>query len=277
MPTSPRAVFRSLHTSGCFVMPNPWDVGSAVFLQSLGFPALATTSAGFAFTRALPDSVAALTRDDVLRHAAELASAVRIPVNVDFQSGYADTPQGVAESVSLCVATGISGLSIEDATGDDARPLYEIPEALERLRAARDAIDRSPADNRVLLTARAECFLTGHPDPLRESLRRIEAYAPHADVLFVPGVRTREDIKAVVSAAGGKPVNVLIGWPGMNVKDLADLGVRRISVGSALARAAWAGFIRAATALAKEGSFAAFDNLTTFADLNAMFGKAPGR
>lgn len=193
-PGQLRAAFRGLHRQGCFVMPNPWDIGSARYLQSLGFKALATTSAGLGFSRGLPDSVRAISRQMVLQHVGEIASAIDVPLSVDFQSGYADSPQGVSETVRLCVATGAAGLSIEDATGDPAAPLYELPEAIDRLRAARAAIDSSGAD--VLLTGRAECFLVRHPDALRESVKRLQAYAQAgADVLFAPGVRTRDEIR----------------------------------------------------------------------------------
>ena len=267
-----RAAFRKLHQSGCFVMPNPWDAGSARYLRTLGFKALATTSAGFGFSRGLPDDPNALAREAVLAHVADIvAAASDLPVNADFQSGYADTPEGVAESVRLCVQTGVAGLSIEDATGDPGRPLYELPEALDRLRAARAAIDGSGAD--VLLTARAECFLVGHRDPLPESIRRLQAYAEAgADVLFAPGPVDRDDIQAIVAAVRPKPVNVLMSsHTGLRVPDLAELGVRRISVGSALARAAWTGFIRAARQIAEQGSFAGFEGATTFAELNSLF------
>lgn len=268
-----RDAFRKLHESGCFVMPNPWDAGSAVYLRSMGFKALATTSAGFGFTKALPDSPQALTREMVLRHLAEIVSAAGdVPVNADYQSGYADDPAGVAESVRQCIDTGVAGLSIEDATGSDERPFYELTEALGRLAAARKAIDESKTG--VVLTARAECFLVGHADPLRESIRRLEAYAAAgADVLFAPGVRQPDDIKAIIAAVRPKPVNLLVNADmGFSVADIEKLGVRRISVGSALARAAWTGFIRAAKPLAEHGSFAGLKDLTTFNELNMLFG-----
>lgn len=266
-----RAAFRQLHERGCFVMPNPWDVGSAVFLETLGFRALATTSAGFGFSRGLPDSVAVLPREAVLNHVAEIVAATPLPVNADFQSGYGGTPEGVAESVRLCVEAGVAGLSIEDATGDPRRPLYELPEALDRLRAARAAIDASGAG--VLLTARAECFLVGHSDALRESIRRLHAYAEAgADVLFAPGPHEKSDIQSIVAAVSPKPVNVLISADiGLTVADLTALGVRRISVGSALARTAWTGFIRAARTIAADGSFSGLQGLASFAELNSLF------
>jgi 2-methylisocitrate lyase-like PEP mutase family enzyme len=269
-----RAAYRALHESGCFVMPNPWDAGTAKYLQGLGFKALATTSAGLGFSLGLPDVVTALPRDAVLSHIAEIVAATDLPVNADFQSGYAATAEGVAESVRLCVQTGVAGLSIEDATGEADRPLYELREALDRLVAARAEIDASGTG--VVLTARAECFLVGHSDPLNECVRRLRAYAAAgADVLFAPGIRTVDQIRVIVEAAEGKPVNVLIGWPGgPTVAELAELGVRRVSVGSALSRAAWGGFIRAAKTLASEGSFEGFEGAATFAELNEFFGNA---
>jgi 2-methylisocitrate lyase-like PEP mutase family enzyme len=266
-----RAAFRTLHEGGCFVIPNPWDVGTARYLRRLGFKALATTSSGFSFTKALPDTDWAVPRDMALSHIAEIVAATELPVNADFESGYAHHPEGVAESVRLCVATGVAGLSIEDSTGDKAKPLYDLELAVDRIRAARAAIEASGAA--VLLTGRAECYLVGHPDPLKESIRRLQAYAEAgADVLYAPGPRKREDIKAVVEAVAPKPVNVLMGSNvGLKVPDLAALGVRRISVGSALSRAAWTGFIRAAKAMAEEGSFAGFDGSVAFAELNGFF------
>jgi 2-methylisocitrate lyase-like PEP mutase family enzyme len=202
---------------------------------------------------------------------AEIASATDLPVNADFQDGHGATPEAVAESVRLCVQAGVSGLSIEDATDDPARPLYDLPDALERLKAARTAIDATGSG--VLLTARAEVFLKGHPDPLREAIRRLEAYAAAgADVLYAPGPRTREDIRAIISAVAPKPVNVLMGWNvGLTVNNLAELGARRISVGSSLARAAWTGFSHAAKLIASEGSFAGFDGLVSGQELNQFF------
>jgi 2-methylisocitrate lyase-like PEP mutase family enzyme len=265
--TARRAAFRKLHESGCFVIPNPWDAGTARYLLHLGFQALATTSAGFAFSHGLADT--AVPRDMVLAHIAEIVEATDLPVNADFESGYARDPEGVAESVRLCVATGVAGLSIEDSTSDPAQPLYETALAVERIKAARAAIGNSG----VLLIGRAECFLTGHADPLRESLRRLEAYAEAgAEVLYAPGVRQRADIQAIVQAVSPKPVNVLMGAnTGLRVADLAEMGVRRISVGSSLARAAWGGFIRAAKEIAEQGTFTAFDQATPFAELNEFF------
>ena len=266
-----RARFGKLHEAGCFVIPNPWDLGTARYLRHLGFQALATTSSGLAFSQGLPDADWAVPRDVVLRHVGEIVASVDLPVNADFESGYAHEPEGVAESVRLCVATGVAGLSIEDTTGERARPLYELPLAVERIRAARAAIDA--AGSEVLLTGRAECLLVSHPDGLRESIRRLQAYAEAgADVLYAPGVRTREEIRAIVSAVYPKPVNVLMSaYTGLRVADLAELGVRRISVGSSLARAAWTGFIAAAQAIAAEGSFKGFEGITPFAELNGFF------
>jgi len=266
-----RAAFRKLHERGCFAIPNPWDIGTARYLGQLGFRALATTSSGFAFSRGLPDTDWAVPRDMMLGHIAEIVAAVELPVNADFESGYAHDPEKVAENVRLCVATGVAGLSIEDATGDPRNPLYELPLAVDRIKAARRAIDTS--NSGVLLTARAECYLVGHPDPLNESIRRLQAYAEAgADVLYAPGQRDREDIKAIVQAVIPKPVNVLMSsHTGLNVADLAEMGVRRISVGSSLARAAWTGFIRAAKLIAGEGSFAGFDGSVPFAELNSFF------
>jgi 2-methylisocitrate lyase-like PEP mutase family enzyme len=264
-----RAAFRELHESGCFVVPNPWDAGSARYLQHLGFKALATTSAGFAFSIGLAD--AAVSRDAMLRNIADIAAAVDLPVNADFESGYARDPEGVAASVRLCIDTGVSGLSIEDATGDPARPLFDLPLAVDRIRAARAAIDASGSG--VLLTARAECYLVNHPDPLRESLRRLHGYAAAgADVLYAPGLADRADIKTFVAELNPKPVNLLMSKnTGLTVADVADLGVRRISVGSSLSRAAWTAFMHTAEAIAKEGSFSGFDGLVPYADLNNLF------
>ena len=269
--TARREQFRQLHESGCFVIPNPWDPGTARYLRHLGFRAVATTSAGLAFSRGLPDSDGAVPRELALHHIAEIVASVDLPVNADFESGYARDPEGVAESVRLCVATGVAGLSIEDASGDRAKPLYDIPEAIARIQAARRAIDATRTG--VLLTGRAECYLVGHPDPLQESIRRLQAYADAgADVLYAPGVKLPEEIAAVVAAVSPKPVNVLMSAnTGLRVADVAALGARRISVGSSLARAAWTGFIRAAKAIAAEGSFEGFDGLVPYAELNELF------
>ncbi|MCC6363625.1 MAG: isocitrate lyase/phosphoenolpyruvate mutase family protein [Bryobacterales bacterium] len=268
-----RAAFHKLHESGCFVMPNPWNVGTARYLQHFGFPALATTSAGLAFSLGLPDAEWAAPRDTVLAHISELVNATPLPVNADFESGYAHRPEEVAHNVRLCVHTGVAGLSIEDATGDPAHPLYDLPLAAERIRAARAAIDATGAP--VLLTARAECFLVGHDNPLAESIRRLQAYAEAgADVLYAPGPRAADDIRAIVAAVHPKPVNLLMSaYTGLTVTDAAELGVRRISVGSALARAAFTAFLEAAAAIAEHGSFQSFDGLVPLAELNGFFRK----
>ncbi|MEI5664688.1 isocitrate lyase/phosphoenolpyruvate mutase family protein [Bosea sp. CCNWLW174] len=262
--------FRQLHASGCFVMPNPWDEGSARWLRGQGFKALASTSAGFAFTQGRADQD--VPRDMMLAHLTELVKAVPdLPVNADFENGYADTPDGVAANVKLCIATGVAGLSIEDATGRADEPLYPFELAVERIRAARRAVDETGTG--VVLTARAECFLTGHPDALNESVRRIEAYAEAgADVLYAPGPKTIADISAIVAAAGGKPVNTLVyGDVGLSVSDIAATGTRRISIGAALARAAWAAFIEATRLIKDEGSFKGFAGNGASAPLNPFF------
>ena len=267
--TARRTAFRKLHQSGCFVIPNPWDIGTARYLRHLGFKALATTSGGFAFSRGLPDGAVSL--DALLSHISEIVASVDLPVNADFESGYADEPDAVARNVRRCVETGVAGLSIEDATGNLEKPLYDLPLAVDRIKAARAAIDASGAD--VLLTARAECFLVGHADPLRESIRRLQAYAAAgADVLYAPGPTKRDDIQAIVSTVAPKPVNVLLSSnTGLSVADLAELGVRRVSVGSSFARAAWTGFIRAATEIAQQGTTAAFEGITPYAELKHFF------
>lgn len=264
-----RAEFRRLHESGCFLIPNPWDIGSARYLRGLGYQALATTSGGFAFSRGLPDDERAVGRDAVLAHVAEMVASVDLPVNADFQSGYAVAPEAVVHNVRLCAATGVAGLSIEDATGDPMRPLFDLPLAVERIQAAREAIGESG----VLLTARAECFLVGHSEPLRESLRRLRAYAEAgADVLYAPGTTRREDIRTIVEAVGPKPVNVLLSSnTGVTIPEVAALGVRRVSVGSAFARAAWSGFARAAKELLEHGTFTSLDGTISYGELNGFF------
>jgi 2-methylisocitrate lyase-like PEP mutase family enzyme len=264
-------VFRALHESGCFVLPNPWDAGSAKYLRHLGFKALATSSAGFAFTQGLPDSVSAVPRDMMLEHIRAVVGATPLPVNADFQNGYADEPEGVAANVTLCLATGVAGLSIEDATGSDAKPLYETELAIERIQAARAAIDASGIP--VLLTARCEAWLVGDPDPLRVSLERLTAFAEAgADCLYAPGVSKPDEIAAIVKAVAPRPVNVLVSAPSPDhtVNRLADLGVRRISVGSALARVAWGSFMRAAQSIAETGSFDGFAGAASFNELNDL-------
>lgn len=262
-----RHTFRQLHEAGCFVIPNPWDVGSARFLQSLGFKALATTSAGLAWSRGCADGGVPL--DMVLGHLRELVDATDLPLNADFESGFAPEAAGVAESVRLAVETGIAGLSIEDSTGDAAQPLYSLDMAVERLRAARKAIDQAGGD--VLLVGRAECFFVGRPD-LDETIARLKAYAQvGADCLYAPALRTREQIVAVVAAVAPKPVNLLIGWASeLTVSDIAALGVRRVSVGGALASSAWLGFTRAARLIADEGKFDGFAGAPG-RELNALF------
>src|SRR6185503_4568476 len=238
-----RRAFRRLHESGCFVLPNPWDAGSARYLQRLGFKALATTSAGCAWSSGVPDGAAGL--DTTLANVRAIVGATDLPVNADFEAGFASTPEGVAANVAACVAAGVAGLSIEDATGRRDEPLFPLPVAVERLRAARAAIDATRTG--VLLVGRAECYLVGHPDPLAESLRRLTAYADAgADVLYAPGAVTRDDIAAIVQAVAPRPVNILVSRnTGLTVADLASLGVRRVSVGSTLARAAWTRFMAA--------------------------------
>jgi len=266
--TDKRRSFRQLHEAGCFVIPNPWDVGSARFLQGIGFKALATTSSGFAWSQARADN--AVARDDVLAHLREIVAATDLPVNADFESGFASDAAGVAESVRLAVETGVAGLSIEDSTGDAAQPLFTIDASVERLRAARRAIDTSGGD--TLLVGRAECFLVGRPD-LDETIARLKAYVDAgADCLYAPGIRSREQIAAVVAAVAPKPVNLLVGSSSdLTMADIAALGVRRVSVGGALARAAWGGFMRAARLLAEQGRFDGFADAASGAELNTFF------
>jgi len=266
-----RARFRALHQEGCFVIPNPWDRGSALILERLGFPAIASSSAGLAFSRGLPDNAEVLTRDAVLEHLLELVAATHIPLNADFQSGYAADPERLARNVKLCIGTGVAGLSIEDASGDPSKPLYELEQAVERVRAARAAIDET--NTGVLLTARAECFIVGHDDPLGESIRRLEAYAEAgADVLFAPLLPDRDAIRAAVAAVAPRPVNVLVSKNlGLRVQDIAELGVRRISVGGALARTAWTAFRSAARAIAEEGDFGGLDGIASTSEVSSWF------
>jgi 2-methylisocitrate lyase-like PEP mutase family enzyme len=266
------ATFRDLHASGCFVLPNPWDIGSAIYLQHLGFKALATTSAGFAFSRGLPDSVSAVPRNLMLAHIREVATATSLPLNADFQTGYADEPEGVAESVALCIATGVAGLSIEDASGNGSASLYDFELAVARIQAARAAIDASGIA--VLLTARCEAWLVGQSDPLNVALKRLVAFAEAgADCLYAPGVSQPAEIEAIVKAVSPKPINVLVSRfnSELTVTRLADLGVRRISVGSALACVAWGAFIRAARNIAEHGSFEALGDAAPFAEINDLF------
>jgi 2-methylisocitrate lyase-like PEP mutase family enzyme len=265
MNTERHKIFRELHRQGCFALPNPWDIGSALYLQHLGFKALATTSAGFAFSRGLPDT--AVGRDAMLAHIREIVDATDLPVNADFENGYADDPDGVAENVRLCLDIGVSGISIEDSRGQGADPLYDIGHAAERIKAAHDAL----AGTDVLLVGRAECFLVGQTN-VDEVIRRLSAYAEAgADCLYAPGVQ-REHISAIVSAVAPKPVNVLISTPGgLTIDDAAALGVRRVSVGGALARAAWGGFVRAASELARSGRFDGFAGALPHGELQEFF------
>jgi len=262
-----RVTFRKLHESGCFVLPNPWDVGSAKALQHLGFKAIASTSAGFAWSIGKADNRVAL--DEVCEHLSALCTAVDLPVNADFEGGFAHKPEKVAANVARAVKTGVAGLSIEDSTGDSANPLYERAFAIERIKAARSAID---ADNSgVLLVGRCEGFLVGQAD-LNMVIDRLQAYAEAgADCLYAPGIKTREQISAVVKAVRPKPVNLLIGASGLSVAEAADLGVRRISVGGSLARTAWGGFMRAAREIAEKGTFTELGNGYPGGELNKMF------
>ncbi len=263
-----RATFRELHRSGCFVLPNPWDAGSARALQQLGFKALATTSSGHAWSQARADGQ--LSRDAILAHLRSMVEATELPINADFESGFGDTLDELAQSVRLAVDTGVAGLSIEDSTGDPQAPLRGLDEAVARLRVARATIDATGGD--TLLVGRAENFFVGVPD-LDDAIVRLRAYAEAgADCLYAPGIRTREQIAAVVAAVAPKPVNVLIGWDSeLTVDELAALGVRRISVGGALARAAWGGFLHAARTIAQHGRFDGFNGSPTGTELNARF------
>lgn len=271
MDTDSRAAkFRELHER-CFVVPNPWDAGSARFLASLGFEALASTSAGLAFAFGRDDHPNALSLDEVLANARSIVDATPLPVSADFQAGYGASPEDVRDNVASCVATGVAGVSIEDASGDPEAPLFDRGQALERLAAAREAIEASGRD--VVLTARAECFLVDHPRPLEASLERLVAYAEAgADCLFAPGVRTPEQVSAVVEAVAPKPVNVIACDPTwMTVERLAELGVRRISVGSAFARVAWHGFMKSARDVAEHGSFASLAHAEPFETFAGLF------
>lgn len=263
-----RREFRRLHESGCLVLPNPWDVGSTRYLQGLGFKALATTSAGAAWAMGYADGEVPL--EAMLHHIHEIAKASDVPVNADFLNCFAHDPKTVAANVRLAIETGIAGLSIEDSTGDKDKPLYEIAQAVERVRAAKGAVEHSATG--VVLTARAENFLVGKPD-LGDAIKRISAYSEAgADCLYIPGVRTRDQIKAVVQAVAPKPVNLLVGFASeLTVQDIAALGVRRISTGSALARAAWNGFLKAAHLISEAGLFGGFKELAPHADLNRFF------
>ncbi|RTL50210.1 MAG: isocitrate lyase/phosphoenolpyruvate mutase family protein [Bradyrhizobiaceae bacterium] len=262
-----RAQFRSLHQSGCFVLPNPWDAGTAKMLAGMGYKALASTSSGFAWSNGKPDS--AVSCEDVLAHLTALCAATDLPVNADFEAGYSGTAQGVGANVRRAVATGVAGVSIEDATGDPAAPLFDVDVAVERIRAARAAIDATGEN--VMLIGRCEGFLLGETD-IGKVIARLAAYSEAgADCLYPPGVKTREHIELVVKALAPKPVNILMGAPGMSVSELAALGVRRISVGGAMARTAWTAFLRASKDIIENGSFAQFGHAISYAELNGMF------
>jgi 2-methylisocitrate lyase-like PEP mutase family enzyme len=263
-----RRNFRSLHESGCFLVPNPWDVGSALYLQSLGFKALATTSAGYAWSQGRRDGGVAL--EQVLSHFRALVEATDVPINADFEGGFAQGPALITEHVRRACDTGVAGISIEDSTDNPRFPLYDLETATARIRAARHAIDQAGGD--VLLIGRAECFFVGRPD-VRETLVRLKAYAQAgADCLYAPGVSSREDIEAIVAGVAPKPVNVLVGASTtLSMRDLATLGVRRISVGGALAASAWCGFIRAALSLAEENGFDGLASGPIGKNLNALF------
>lgn len=265
--------FHELHESGCFVIPNPWDVGSALLLQQLGFRALATTSSGHAWTLGRSDNH--VTLEETLSHLRAVADAVDIPVSADFEGGFAVRPEDVAKNVTQAVATGIAGLSIEDSTGNAAAPLFDFPLAVERIRAARKAIDAS--GTHVLLTGRSEGFIVGRPD-LGETIRRLTAYAEAgAECLYAPGIRSREDVASVVSAVAPRPVNVLVGSDFTTLAEMASLGVRRISVGGALARAAWGGFLSAAREIAEHGTFQGLAKAAPFAEVEGFFEGRPKR
>jgi 2-methylisocitrate lyase-like PEP mutase family enzyme len=261
--------FRVLHESGCFVMPNPWDVGSARVLAQIGFPAVATTSSGLAWSLGRRDNSVSL--EETLQHFRTIAQSVDVPVNADFENGFAIVPVDVASNVAVAATTGISGLSIEDSTGDESNPLFDFDLAVERIHGARRAIDQSGSG--VLLTGRSEGFIVGRPD-LSETIRRLTAYAEAgADCLYAPGIREKSDIVALVQAVAPKPVNVLVGSDFATVAELADLGVRRISVGGALARAAWDSFLNAAQEIAEHGTFGRLASAVPFPVLNRRFNR----
>jgi 2-methylisocitrate lyase-like PEP mutase family enzyme len=266
------AQFRALHESGCFVLPNPWDIGTAVYLHHLGFKALATTSAGFAFSRGKPDGGVSL--DEMLAHISEIVAATPLPVNADFLNGFADEPEKVAANVKRCVATGVAGLSIEDNTGRSDTPLYQKQLAVDRIRATRNAIDASGIP--VVLTARCEAWLVGEPDSLHIALDRLVAYAEAgADCLYAPGVKNPTEIEQIVKAVAPKPVNVLVSGFNreLSLPQLTDLGARRISVGSGLSAVAWGAFARAVRSIATTGEFDSFAEAIPFAEINAVFSK----
>jgi 2-methylisocitrate lyase-like PEP mutase family enzyme len=269
-PSDRITTFRQLHQQGCFVIPNPWDIGSARLLAQLGFKALATTSAGFAWSMGHADHQVSLGA--TLEHLAVMSRAVDVPINADFGGGYAVAPEKVADHVTRAAGTGIAGLSIEDSTRDPSNPLFDFTLAVERIRAARQAIDRSRTG--VLLTARSEGFIAGRPD-IGETVRRLTAFAEAgADCLYAPGLKTMSDIKTVLSAVAPKPVNVLVAGDFATVADLAAAGVRRISVGGALARTAWTGFLEAAREIAEQGTFAALSRAAPGAEINKLFAES---
>src|SRR6266702_8022409 len=262
--------FRAMHESGCFVLPNPWDIGTAIYLERLEFKALATTSAGFAFSRGKPDG--RVPRDEMLAHIREIVDVTTLPVNADFMNGFADKPENVAANVKLCIDTGVAGLSIEDNSQNPAAPLYEKKLAIERIRAARSAIDESKTG--VVLTGRCEAWLVGHRDPLHTALDRLAAYAEAgADCLYAPGVSDPNEIAQIVKTVAPKPANVLVSGFNhqLSLSQLADLGVRRISVGSGLALAAWGAFLRAAKNISTNGTFNLLADNASSADLNELF------
>jgi 2-methylisocitrate lyase-like PEP mutase family enzyme len=262
--------FRALHQAGCFVLPNPWDRGTAIYLHSLGFKALATTSAGFAFARGKPDGQ--VPRDEMVAHIGEIVNATPLPVNADFLNGYADEPEDVAKNVKLCIDSGVAGLSIEDNTGRADAPLYEKNLAVERIRATRSVIDDSGTG--VVLTGRCEAWLVGDPDPLHTALDRLSAYAEAgADCLYAPGVSHPDEIAQIVKAIASKPVNLLISGFNhqLSFSQVVDLGVRRISVGSGLALMAWGAFIRSARDIQTKGSFELLGEGAKSAELNELF------
>jgi 2-methylisocitrate lyase-like PEP mutase family enzyme len=274
MNQQPAAIeqFHALHEEGCFVLPNPWDAGSAIYLEHLGFKALATTSAGFAFAKGFSDGPSHMPAHVMLDHFRELAAATSLPVNADFQNGYADQPEDLAANVRVCIATGVAGLSIEDNSGRSNQPLYESGLAIERIKAARLAIDESGVP--VVLTARCEAWLVGDSDPLRTALDRLVAFADAgADCLYAPGVSAPDEIAQIVKAVAPKPVNVLVSTNNceLTFAQLEGLGVRRISVGGALARAAWSGFVNSAREILQHGSFRSFGDIMPFAELNDLF------
>jgi 2-methylisocitrate lyase-like PEP mutase family enzyme len=272
--TSVATKFRKMHGSGCFMLPNPWDIGTAIYLEHLGFEALATTSAGFAFSRGKADG--AVPRDEMLAHIREIVNATSLPVNADFLAGYSDKPEGVSANVRLCVATGVAGLSIEDNTGRSDKPLYEKKLAVERIRAARAAIDASGSG--VVLTGRCEAWLVNDPDPFHTALERLAAYAEAgADCLYAPAVSKPNEIAQIVKAVAPKPVNVLVSGFNhqLSLSQLADLGARRISIGSGLALAAWGTFLRAAKDIKANGTFNLLANGASSAELNELFGANP--